>query len=101
MLGVFLVLNREEEESINSSLDYYIQTLKPTEKPIYQMAKRKINEGAVLDGMFMRCIENSLHFESKQTKNENKKLVCKQLAKDIEKKRLEFQYSSIQHLRLG
>ncbi|MEF7566039.1 hypothetical protein V4V35_23900 [Bacillus infantis] len=88
MLGISLLLDVKEKNLITQSIETHLPKLKKSEKPLFQLTLKKAKEDKpVLDGMYMRCMEQSLAAKGDPE--------CVQLAAKIEKSRLQFQLSAM------
>jgi hypothetical protein len=101
MLGIELNLSKEDKSFVMEALDELIPTLTLGEKPVFNMVKSKIGKDKPLvDGMYMRCIEQALMKKQKHSNNHIISEKCNILTQFIAKERLNFQYSSMSRLML-
>ncbi|MEN8702469.1 hypothetical protein [Bacillus infantis] len=91
MLGINLNLNEKDTSLASVSLTRYIPTLRDTEKPIFNKAYEKLQHNNIMDGMYMRCLEQALSFLGSKE--------CLKLAAFIEQRRLEFQTTTFNLIR--
>ncbi|TYS55782.1 hypothetical protein FZD47_25495 [Bacillus infantis] len=88
MLGISLPLNVREKNLITLAIESYLPLMKKTEMPIFQLTLKKMKEERpLLDGMYMRCVEQSL-----TTKGDPESLM---LAAWIEQQRIQFQHAAM------
>jgi hypothetical protein len=102
MLGIELNLSYDDKSFVMQALDELIPTLRQGEKPVFNLVKSKlVNEKPLIDGMYLRCIEQALMNNQKHTNNHVIFERCNILIQFITKERLNFQYSSMSRLKLA
>lgn len=97
MKGTLLMVEKSEKVLVLVAIENYLQQLTPGEKPCYVMTKNRLMSGNLyVDGVYMRCMENALHFLAKLGSQFTD--VCLQLQEKIKNQRETFQFNAIKNL---
>lgn len=99
MLGIQLSLSNNDTDLVNACIEEYMEHLPPGKKPIFKLVQKKLKQNnEIVDGMYMRCMEEALFYKGLNERDEDKSISLKNLGHFIEQQRLEFQTSAMARL---